>query len=442
MYANYEIKTSSFFNTPIQYELYKAVVNNNLNKIINITNKNKIDLSYGKEILLRYSCAQHSNEIIKWLLKKNPKIKINILEGRPFGLCCVTNNLEICKLFYKKDPKIIKNLNPSLLIELLIYKHFEIFKWLKSLNCQVFVNYKNSIIFKCCEHSVMDIDIIKFLYEFYQPKIELNNFAILQVIIRNNKIDIFKYLLEKDNIKVYAGLKFNSNFIFKIIFERNYLDLFKCIDLNKITERKIFLFFQILCYDTKINFMDYIWNFIKHNLYNDNFEQVIYHLIFKIIVEKHNVIVATKLLKYKNDINITFRNHILMRSLIDQNINDDNILDCIKFIYTLRPDIYSLVFINNKFQKVIFKVKLHLSMAKPLDSNKIIECCLCYSQQSNVITSCNHQYCYDCMQILYNQYYADLLKIPCPCCRRKGLNVFKIIKTSFDSPKVKKRKLY
>ena len=43
-------------------------------KIINITNKNKIDLSYGKEILLRYSCAQHSNEIIKWLLKKSIKL--------------------------------------------------------------------------------------------------------------------------------------------------------------------------------------------------------------------------------------------------------------------------------------------------------------------------------------------------------------------------------
>ena len=51
------------------------------------------------------------------------------------------------------------------------------------------------------------------------------------------------------------------------------------------------------------------------------------------------------------------------------------------------------------------------------------ECFICVENESNVISSCNHQYCFICIEKLYKMSTS----LSCPYCRTEKITLFNMI---------------
>ena len=67
--------------------------------------------------------------------------------------------------------------------------------------------------------------------------------------------------------------------------------------------------------------------------------------------------------------------------------------------------------------------KLIIEENKKKELEDLKECPISYDNKSNIITCCDHQYCYHC----FNEYYKKNSNICCPYCRKENIKLFNII---------------
>ena len=58
-----------------------------------------------------------------------------------------------------------------------------------------------------------------------------------------------------------------------------------------------------------------------------------------------------------------------------------------------------------------------------MNNEDIKECPICYDNKTQIITCCEHQYCYHC----FNEYYKKNSNISCPYCRKENIKIYNII---------------
>lgn len=74
--------------------------------------------------------------------------------------------------------------------------------------------------------------------------------------------------------------------------------------------------------------------------------------------------------------------------------------------YYLRMDDYNEIVHYEVMRTLVIKNKVYLEKEKK-------ECTICYENEANVITYCQHMYCFECLEMHYSRN-----NINCPCCRR------------------------
>ena len=114
-----------------------------------------------------------------------------------------------------------------------------------------------------------------------------------------------------------------------------------------------------------------------------------------------------------------------IRDTLFINVCRRNYIEIAQWIIKIYPDKYVLVLEDDCIIEYYIMVSLLLS--GNISVEKIELCSICMNENSNCITNCNHQYCYNCI----NQWYV--LKPSCPVCRGELTRCFHICESSLAS---------
>ena len=100
-------------------------------------------------------------------------------------------------------------------------------------------------------------------------------------------------------------------------------------------------------------------------------------------------------------------------------------IDMCYWIQELLPERYSFEYDDDDDDEPIksFDINKILEINESMASEKPIEeCFICYENQTNVISSCNHQYCFTCIEILFKRNSS----LSCPYCRAENIKLYNI----------------
>ena len=125
--------------------------------------------------------------------------------------------------------------------------------------------------------------------------------------------------------------------------------------------------------------------------------------------------VAKWLLSIKPNINISALNNYTFRCACS-----NGHIDIVARFIELNPQKYVVEIINGKITSFQIIKTLNL-LSETISVNEIKECAICYIEQSNIITNCNHEFCYQCLNSWYN------INENCPYCRTPLTTCSKII---------------
>ena len=73
-----------------------------------------------------------------------------------------------------------------------------------------------------------------------------------------------------------------------------------------------------------------------------------------------------------------------------------------------------------KTEILSYNINKELIITESKDIEKKSECPICYEKESDVITCCDHQFCYICL----NEYHKKNSELNCPYCRRNNMKLF------------------
>ena len=126
------------------------------------------------------------------------------------------------------------------------------------------------------------------------------------------------------------------------------------------------------------------------------------------------------LLEIKPDIDINLLNDDPFLIACNQNF-----VEVALFLKSLKPERYELEINEDNNEIIQFNIIEYLTITgdKILLNEEICVCSICTIDKSTVITNCNHQYCYDCLN-KWN--IKNINSFTCPYCRSKIREIYKI----------------
>ena len=329
----------------------------------NKSNNYKIDIMNKKSQrkLFITLCENHCNkdkylEILQWiyLLSINPD-KIVSFNNNIFKKLSLSGEYKFTEWIYNlghiKSSNIIKNDN-DFIIELSQSDNFNIFKL-----CYQYIEYDGKLIKELFENSVLYqlLYQVEFIYKKYNELFNNNLLEYANDLIFSLLQDNYIYYKEYDDVYCIEILDWFYNLNNKWFIENNRIFNYICRIKN----------YNIICW-----FMD------KYPFYK--YKEIKY----KLLDDKTNI--ETEYIRFEP---IILKTHVL---------------------YMIYHKLWSNI--AKKFNMIQLN---NNNNSKILDSND--ECDICFENNINCLTNCNHKYCFQC---LYN-WIEIKKKETCPYCRKK-----------------------
>lgn len=445
---NFLIRLSSYVDIEIKIQIYKLIIHKykNISKIIYNLLKIHVDFSSFdiNEKFKFFQCLVYNINRVNIFECLN-MINISNEDFEKFG------NLEFDYDTINLSEKNIETLKYNL-----IYSHnIELIKYLNEKGLKL--KFDNSILinlFECrffnrgSNNSLNNKEIFNIIVDLSELDLFEINLETLNLFLMNYhrikyKISLYdvKFLIEKYKIDIdYTSVYHSSRFETKDIFD--YLRNISSINLKQNNEEIM----MNVCLNDDVAFASYLLKIeptFNLSIDNDNiFSQCCNEGSLDSIKWLHSMIPEmNEKTKYEYSIcGAVFYNHLnvakwLMENIENLDIKVDNdycmvsaveneSFNIIEWILELEPERYNIKF-NEDFDEIIeftINKKLIIEKIKKIEKSNIIECPICYDNKSNVLTCCNHQFCYKCL----NEYYKKNTKICCPICRKDKIELFNI----------------
>lgn len=245
------------------------------------------------------------------------------------------------------------------------------------------------------------IKIVDFLYN----KLIISNEHCLkgiQISCEANKPEIAKYLLNKYTKQI------NKNFIANL-----------CITVCKVGHIEILLLlfdrfpidfltynlpYNCACKRGHLNILKFIDERIIKSKDNQMFDPIINDETFEKICCRNHVNVLQYLLEKYYTFN--FCNHYLFNEICKKNY-----FELAQIFVQQCPETY-LVELNENNKIIRYSILQLLPISKDMTYvNEIQTCSVCHENNSDIITDCDHQFCYGCLNTWFNKHQS------CPYCR-------------------------
>jgi hypothetical protein len=243
------------------------------------------------------------------------------------------------------------------------------------------------------------------LVDFLYSKLDLSSEHYLkgiQVSCEANKPDILKYLVDKHMVEI------NISFViemYQTMCKTGYIEI-------------ILLFFhmfpvELLIYDNcaytnacKNNHVDILELIDKTiNIFKKDYIFDICDEIFIQICCRNHIHVLQYLLA--NGYIFKFQHsHYVFNFICSKNY-----VEIAKIFVAKCTDTYSIE-INDKNEIIKYDILQLLPMSSStINVNEVEQCSICHDNNSNIITECDHQFCYQCLNAWFNKHQS------CPYCR-------------------------
>ena len=333
------------------------------------------------------------------------------------------------KFFHRKIPNFLQKLNLSFFRQLLedmenSYNEYQIsstmlniIKFLYSFDVDYFGNLYNNDFFELMiEFNYKDC--VQYLLNEHSIEISANNEEAFKLACASGNVNMVKMLLHHN---IHIDISNNEEEAMKRACKYGNLLVVKflhkikpSIDLSIHQDEM----FYSSCINGKINIVKWLYHHRGNNIHPD---AILKHGLIGACKNGH-LEVAKWLYNTFDNVDLTVDSDA---SFIEAAKNSKiNVCQWIKSIY---PKRYTFVVENQYGYKEItsYQVdkKLELTEFQSLE-NESEECYICMSEKSTIITSCNHQTCYDCM----NQYYKITYPMKCPYCRTEHITLYQIQK--------------
>lgn len=384
------------------------------------------------------SCESGNLKIPQWLFEINPNINIHRFNDYAFYRVCNLGHLEIAQWLYNIDKNIdfkyneeFTNKNENFFSLVCSNGYLNLAIWIFSIDNDVINDLDMSLIFeKSCKDGYLELS--KWLLETfnYIDLNNINNTFFLTAI--NGHIEILKWLY---NIKIINNFIINNEILIINVCFNGYLNVIQWlyeINNNILNIEIIRVNIVIIDSCSKGNLEMIKWLYEKKSLsndilnicfyeacINDHFETakwlkniennniIVYEKLFILVCENCSIEMAQMLYNINPLLNLRYNNDEAIKLAY---------LKCnysvVKWLSNLLPEVYE--FEMKKGKVIKYNIILNLLAEKEkkcVEKNE--ECSICNLKLSDIITNCNHQYCYICL----NEWYNKSLDFNCPLCR-------------------------
>lgn len=312
------------------------------------------------------ACLTNDVETIQLLLTNFANININAYCGAPFAIACANGNINIASYLCQNYDINYNLFNNENFINACVNNHINIVSWYCSFPIYIdtiFAGIKQT----CISGST---DIFKFLYAKVFNLTYLFNELWILTACKHNNFNIVKHIL-----RYKPELRLNT---LQIILYN-------------------------LCRYSKLNILKLLLTHYTTIDISANNE-----LAFKFACLNGHLKMAKYLLKKKPDIRIDIDGDTIYTSICVQNK-----INIVKLFQKLNFNKYYAKIVDGKIMD--YKI-----IRNKIVDNKI-NCLICYDNVSDIITSCNHQYCKACIFTWTEEHMT------CPYCRSYIFNYFNII---------------
>lgn len=359
--------------------------------IILFSHNNKILLDYIYQLkninfnnnynILKLAVNLNKLTVTEWLLENFEYDNLHNEDDFCFQTSIIYKNLEMLQLLYNYDKK------------------------------EIFDNYK--INYLKIASKIKDLNMFIWISDrFDDIDYTLENNILITNSLSLNNLYVFKYILNKVDIDI----NYNEGVIITTAFGNNYNEIIKFLfdkydNIDVLIKNQIIMKYAIE--DADIEMLDLLYN------YNNNFDLSIDNeYLFRIACKMDNLNAVKWLINKKKDIDYTINNHEIFYYVCDHNFTQVAL-----FLKELDPILYELSIKNNEIESYLVNKKLIINST--ICIHKIDICPICIESDSNIITSCEHQYCFNCINILNKKN----IELKCPLCRT-NIESLKYIKKS------------
>tara|TARA_B100000524_G_scaffold346062_1_gene245652 strand:+ start:3356 stop:4873 length:1518 start_codon:yes stop_codon:yes gene_type:complete len=441
--------------------------------------KDKSYIHKNNELLFRTACKNGAINIVKWIYENTP-VDIYVNDIECFFSACYSNNTELIlwlkskinkKIdYHKEDDKLIRTCAEKNLVDVVILLNtFSNFSM--SIDKKYNDMYKHEDLFHFfCRHGYMDC--AKEFLKVNDYDINCKDNEAICLSCQEGHLEMVKWLYN-----LGGDIKSQDDWCFNISISKNHLELLKWInslqvvDIHKNNE----YFFRTSCSFGKLEIAKWIYS-----LGNVDIHAYMDSAFLSACIGNHLEI--AKWLYTLGTFNLHFDNNLFFKYLcqqgklnilqwlysIDQfNVNEYNdyyfriscnfnYLEQAKWIYNLgnvnikanKNEAFIFSCSNNKVEmalwlqsinEVEYEIEVNNSMITSWKIHKIIkfigkksvesqECPICFNDNSNLITSCNHQFCQECFKSYAESQDHSIDDLPCPYCRQTNLKFYEIDK--------------
>ena len=342
---------------------------NNIDLIDYIYSLKNIDFNDNMNIL-KLCVNLNKTEIVRWLFTKFKFSDIHDDDDFCFETAFIYKNLELVKLLYLNDTS------------------------------EKFDNYKLNYL--KLSSKINDLDIFIWISE----KIDnldytMNNYELITNSLVLNNIFVFKYILNNCEIDI----NFNDGIIITTAFGNNNEEIIKFLlekyeNIDVLVKNEIIMKYAVE--DANIEILDLLFDYNSNfNLSRDN------EYLFRIACKMDNLHIVKWLIEKKSDIDYTINNHEIFYYICEHNFIEIGL-----YFQELNSELYEITIKDNEIENYSVN-KILIIGDSTIFTSKIDKCPICLEKDSQLITNCNHQLCFECT----NKLNKKNISLKCPLCR-------------------------
>jgi hypothetical protein len=407
---------------PVTIEL----VQNNQLEILKWLDVHFINIIYtfNNYELYRIAFENNHDELLDWLILKNPPALYGFDVKPIFIKACVSGNIKLAKLLYHRYSISIQEIHSQIVLNCSVQGKLDVLKWLYS----IYTDYDfNGMFINASMNG--HINVLQWL-------------LYLEHIDKNIILDSFRNACLKNDTRIITFLLYNCH---RSLATRNILNyIFDLI--NRFNDTKaIDIILDTIYLRTELDTIFMVFHkdycIAKHILSRFFDLQLDYTLLFKYYVsQQYNDLCVIIVKHHLEQLVLSDTDIIQMISNIVFGLNYDKNIEMLDLLYLVNPNCFYTIrdtLFNNVCERNFLEVALWLVSVYPdrfvviIEDHTILEyyiikilfrsgvsevqmieqCSICMIVDSDILTNCRHQFCYQCINYWYRT------KTTCPICR-------------------------
>ena len=377
----------------------------------------QINYHHNKDELFKNCCKQNLIDVVILLttyttfnLDIDPSFNDKCTTEEPFYYFCRYGYLDLAKAYYTINKYDISANNNEAICLACQEGHLDMVKWLYQVGADI--TYPNNWCLGICITKEY-LDILKWIESLSIIDINTNDYYYFKLSCSLGKLKAAQwfYSFASSNIHDHFGYVFIYSCAENNIDIAQWLYSLDTIDIHAENDR----LFKYICQVGILDIAKWLYSLGSIDIHSDD------DISFRLACMMNNIDLVKWLYSLGN-INIRAnKNEAFVRACDYQDV------ELAIWLLSKNPNEYRISIEDGKITAWTIIKEIVYGGTKQLDI--IEECPICLTNKSDLLTSCNHQFCKKCIKIYLDKQTASVSDLNCPYCRQSNLTFYELKKT-------------